>query len=271
LVARKSDGHLARSNLLSTANAGTTEGMGRRKTSPERSKLVRVESPLAFSRRNRGGDSGAKDSGAKNDDDAADRDFSDEPTKVPASPIPIEDASSAETKPIASGRPDPKDLPAIEPPDPRDEPWPDATPAPMKPVAPGAREPNPTLGVSTVAAPDYGRPPAMPTTVAPPPLVLGDVENPAHMPAPREVPSGNPDDPAPPPGHVPPGDSRSLRRDGEFALIYRVGTCVITRSGRIGTRGQWRVVEYPTSASASNSYAKECSRFVSEGFSDYRD
>jgi hypothetical protein len=38
----------------------------------------------------------------------------------------------------------------------------------------------------------------------------------------------------------------------------------------IGTRGQWRVVEYPTVASASHAYAKECSRFVSEGFSDYR-
>jgi hypothetical protein len=118
---------------------------------------------------------------------------------------------------------------------------------------------------------DLGRPPDMPTSSAPPPLVLGTVEEPTHMPGPRDVPSGNPEDAAPPPGHVPPGDSRSLRRDQDFALIYRVGTCVITRTGRVGTRGQWRVVEYPTSASASNSYAKECSRFVSEGFSDYRD
>jgi hypothetical protein len=262
-------------NLLSTAIAGTTDGMGRRKGTPERSKLLRVGSPLAFARRNRGGGS--------NDDDAKDRDFSDEPTKVPAPTAsaneptvsegrPLEDASSIDTKPLSSVRPDPQDLPDIEPPAPRDEPWPDATPAPMKPVAPGSvREHNQTLGMPTVAAPDFGRPPAMPTTAAPPPLVLGDVENPAHMPGPREVPSGNPDDPAPPPGRVPPGDSRSLRRDDDFALIYRVGTCVISRSGRIGTRGQWRVVEYPTSASASNSYAKECSRFVSEGFSDYRD
>jgi hypothetical protein len=104
-----------------------------------------------------------------------------------------------------------------------------------------------------------------------PPLVLGAVENPAHMPGPLEIPGGNPDDRAPAPGQVPPGDSRSLRRDNEFALIYRVGTCVITRTGLVGTRGQWRVVDYPTSAFASNSYAKECSRFVSEGFSDYRE
>jgi hypothetical protein len=57
----------------------------------------------------------------------------------------------------------------------------------------------------------------------------------------------------------------------EFALIYRIQTYVISRFGVVGTRGQWRVVEYPTSASASHAYAKECSRFVSDGFSDYRE
>jgi predicted DNA-binding WGR domain protein len=56
----------------------------------------------------------------------------------------------------------------------------------------------------------------------------------------------------------------------EFALVYRIQTYVISRFGEVGTRGQWRVVEYPTSAAASHAYAKECSRFVSEGFSDYR-
>jgi hypothetical protein len=91
------------------------------------------------------------------------------------------------------------------------------------------------------------------------------------MPGPKDVPGGRPEDPALAPGRVPPGDSRSLRRDDQFALIYRVGTHVITRTGTVGTRGAWRVVEYPTSASASHSYAKECSRFVSEGFSDYRE
>ncbi len=91
------------------------------------------------------------------------------------------------------------------------------------------------------------------------------------MPGPREIPTGDPGDPSPPPGRVPPGDSRSLRKEGAFALIYRIGTFVISRFGTVGTRGQWRVVEYPTSASASHSYAKECSRFVADGFSDYRD
>jgi hypothetical protein len=188
--------------------------------------------------------------------------------------------SEADTQPItarpdseggAPVRPSAKDLPEIEPPKPHDEPWPDATPAPMKPVAPADLRSR----TSTVAMPlvpsDLGKPPEMPHTTAPPPLALGTVEDPTHMPGPKDVPAGNPEDPAPAPGHVPPGDSRSLRRGDEFALIYRVGTCVISRTGVIGTRGQWRVVEYPTSAFASSSYAKECSRFVSEGFSDYRE
>jgi predicted DNA-binding WGR domain protein len=115
----------------------------------------------------------------------------------------------------------------------------------------------------------FGAPPDVPTVIAP--LVAPNaVEEPTNMPGPRHIPGGNPDDLAPPPGLVPPGDSRSLRKQGEFALIYRQANAVITRWGSVGTRGQWRVVEYPTTASASHSYAKECSRFVSEGFSDYR-
>jgi hypothetical protein len=108
--------------------------------------------------------------------------------------------------------------------------------------------------------------------VGAPPSVPGDVEEPTFMPKPADVPSsGSPSDAAKPPGRVPSGDSRSLRRAAEFALIYRQGTAVITRFGTVGTRGQWRVVEYPTPSSASNAYAKECSRYVGEGFSDYRD
>lgn len=119
-----------------------------------------------------------------------------------------------------------------------------------------------------------GLPPAMPTvttSTAAPATTPATVEGPTHMPGPRDVPPGNPDDPAAPPGLVPAGDSRSLRRGSDFALIYRLGNAVISRFGTVGTRGQWRVVEYPTTASASHSYAKESSRFVSEGFSDYRE
>jgi len=108
-----------------------------------------------------------------------------------------------------------------------------------------------------------GAPPEMPAPT-------GTVEDPTHMPPAKSIPDGNPTDPALPPGRVPPGDSRSFRRGNEFALVYRQGASVISRFGVVGQRGQWRVVEYPTSASASNSYAKECSRYVAEGFSDYR-
>ena len=111
-----------------------------------------------------------------------------------------------------------------------------------------------------VVAP-LGAPPEMPALT----------EDPTNMPTAKTIPAGNPTDPALPPGHVPPGDSRSLRRGNEFALVYRQGTFVISRFGVVGQRGQWRVVEYPTSASASHSYAKECSRFVADGFSDYRE
>src|SRR5439155_22177493 len=134
-----------------------------------------------------------------------------------------------------------------------------------------------------------GAPPAMPAMPMPampavqaaqkdapvsPEMDVNRAEDPTHMPGPREIPAGRPEDPAAPPGQVPPGDSRSMRRRTdvyEFALIYRIQTYVISRFGVVGTRGQWRVVEYPTSASASHAYAKECSRFVSDGFSDYRE
>jgi hypothetical protein len=152
--------------------------------------------------------------------------------------------------------------PPIDPPPPKGEPWPDATPQPMRPVEPARAR------ADTIAMPAelISQPPEMPATKP-----AGSVEDPTYMPGPRDIPDGNPTDPGTVPGRVPPGDSRSLRRGNEFALIYRIQTCVITRFGVAGTRGQWRVVEYPTSASASNSYAKEVSRWVGEGYSDYRD
>ena len=166
-------------------------------------------------------------------------------------------------------RPKPDELPRDHAARPEGEPWPDATPPPMKPVEP-ARARTETVG--DPAGADLGAPPEMPTTSAPPPLALGAVENPAHMPGPREIPGGR----ARRPGARARRTSRPVTRarcaaGNEFALIYRVRTFVISRFGVVGTRGQWRVVEYPTSASASHAYAKECSRFVSEGFSDYRE
>jgi hypothetical protein len=243
---------------------------------PERSTISR-EPTLAFSKRQRtgaepGDDDEATDAAPRAA--TADADAETKPVaaatdaaKEVAAPSKEQPAPSEEQPAPSKEQPAPsKELPAIEPPRPTAEAWPDATPQPMKPVERARTE---TVAIPTDVA--LGRPPAMPRTVAPPPVAFGTVEDPTHMPGPREIPSGHPDDPAPAPGRVPPGDSRSMRHQDNFALIYRLGTVVISRVGRVGTRGQWRVVEYPTSASASHSYAKECSRFVSEGFSDYRE
>ncbi len=170
-------------------------------------------------------------------------DNSAEDDKQPEAPVAAEDAAK---------------VAAIEPPAPKAEPWPEATPQPMRPVDAPARSRSATISM----------PPEAP--VGAPPSVPGSVEEPTQMPGPREVPGGNVTDPATPPGLVPAGDSRSLRMGNEFALVYRQGAAMITRFGTVGQRGQWRVVEYPTPASASSSYAKEVSRYIGDGFSDYR-
>lgn len=93
---------------------------------------------------------------------------------------------------------------------------------------------------------------------------------PTWLPGARDVPTGDASTAAAAPGAVPRGDSRSLRKGDEFALVYRKQTFVITRTGTVGMQGTWRVVEYPTLGAASNAYAHQCSRFVADGFSDYR-
>lgn len=133
--------------------------------------------------------------------------------------------------------------------------------------APEAAGPVPVVAgpVPVVAAP-------APVVVAPAaPAAATAVDSTTDMPAITAIPHGPATDPARPPGRVPPGDSRSLRRGGEFALVYRLQTAVVSRFGAVGQRGQWRVVEYPTSVAAATAYAKEVSRFVSDGFTDYRD
>ena len=62
-----------------------------------------------------------------------------------------------------------------------------------------------------------------------------------------------------------------IRRGAAFEDLTPESPPVLIIHGFLGTRGQWRVVEYPTPASASHAYARECSRFVSDGFSDYRE
>ena len=234
---------------------------------PDRSKISRA-GLTAFAKRQRGGAD-------------ADLDESEAKPEPKAEPKP-EAKSETQPEPKADSKPDRRPdrptEPDFRPDEAKTQPemlplmpaesWPDATPAPMRPVD---LDRSRTETVTMPVRETLGRPPEMPTSTAPPPLALGTVEDPTHMPGPRDIPSGNPDDRAPAPGRVPAGDSRSMRRGNEFALVYRVGTYVISRFGVVGTRGQWRVVEYPTSTAASHSYAKECSRFVSEGFSDYRE
>jgi hypothetical protein len=224
--------------------------MAKGKPTPEKSKIERVR-PLAYSRRQKGGDAGDD----KPEEPTAEEPAAEEPKaeEAPKPETPTPQAPKAEDEKPA----EPPQV--INPPPPKGEPWPDATPQPMRPVEPPARARSETISMPATAA--VGAPPAVP----------GTVEDPTLMPAARDVPEGNVTDKALPPGRVPAGDSRSLRKGTEFVLIYRVGTAVITRFGTVGERGQWRVVEYPTPASASTSFAKEVSRFVGEGFSDYRD
>jgi hypothetical protein len=193
------------------------------------------------------------------------------PAAAPAAPVapavPTDAGPSAVAAEAAAAPAGAADAPAA----------PVASPAPAAPASTAAAPEEPRARVTTVTMPvqtSIGSPPAMPASAAVVAAPVGAVEDPTRMPGPREIPDGHPDDPASPPGLVPRGDSRSLRKRidrQEFALVYRIQTYVISRVGVVGTRGQWRVVEYPTPSMASHAYAKECSRFVTEGFSDYRE
>ncbi len=217
---------------------------------PAQSRLVR-EKTLAFAEAK--DDKKKKADDKKPDDKKADEAKADEAKADEAKPDekPAEEAKSDETRPYDKA---------------------DDEAEPEKPVVSVS---SPRAHTETMAMPSelasHGKPPELPEKPPAAPIVAGEVESPTNMPLPKNVPDGTPDDPAAPPGRVPPGDSRSLRKGGEFSLIYRMGTFVISRTGTIGKRGVWRVVEYPTSSAASHGYAKECSRFVSDGFSDYRD
>lgn len=258
--------------LPASANAWHDRMMSKGKKPPERSKIERAK-PLAYQRR-------ASENARVGTEDNS-------------KPIEVEAKAPGAEPEVTSEERETGEMTAVANPSEADAPKvPVAAAAPAAPapatsaVAPAAAPAPapPTSAAAPVEAPMAEPPKADPvrtsretgmmtaaTTVGVPPEVPGDVEDPTQMPGPNDVPTGSPMDAAKAPGHVPAGDSRSLRRDSEFALIYRQGSAVITRFGTVGQRGQWRVVEYPTPSSASNAYAKECSRFVGEGFSDYRD
>jgi hypothetical protein len=243
--------------------------MARRKA-PEHSTITRHQT-VAYSRKQKPGD--------KDDDKAEDKDKE-------TSNADVAKAALAAMKDAAPKDPpkDPKDIKTdkFEKPEPPDRPTMPFDPRMLEQVrADVAKDKDakdaPRSAAETTSMPmaGFGIPPEMPAPSSAGLVIKGGaVEDPTHMPGPRDIPPGNPDDVASPPGYVPAGDSRSLRRreaSYEFALVYRQGNAVISRVGVVGTRGVWRVVEYPTTASASHAYAKECSRFVSEGFSDYRE
>jgi hypothetical protein len=272
--------------------------MARRKKTPETSRIARV-STVAYARRQKtGGASDGPDAGAEAEPEAgaeaardadaaagggeldAKFDVTDRSQPVPTFPAEeVAPKAAAPTEEVAPKAAAPTEA-APKAAAPTEEAAPKAA-APTE-VAPKAAAPTDASAqeratLTMPVAAKIGRPPEMPSTPAPAGISprADAVEDPTNMPGPKEIPAGSPGDPAPAPGRVPPGDSRSLRRRDastyEFALIYRRQTFVITRFGVVGTRGQWRVVEYPTSVSASHAYAKECSRFVSDGFSDYRE
>jgi len=222
---------------------------------------------VAYARKQKPPGDGSSDSAGSSEDSAEGASSDTQDTIEGSAPSSVSAAPVAPAAPVESATPAAIDAPAPEP----------AAPA----AAPPAIDPVLRARTETIKMPvqaSIGVPPAMPTLPKDAAPTAGAdtqrAEDPTSMPGPREIPTGRPDDAARPPGLVPSGDSRSMRRRTnvhEFALIYRMQTFVISRFGVVGTRGQWRVVEYPTSSAASHAYAKECSRFVSDGFSDYRE
>lgn len=189
-------------------------------------------------------------------------------------------------------------VPAVVPvqPLPATTPKPAAPPTPAAtPAAPAARlrpsTPTPTPAPVRAPAPILSDLPPldlpMPVAEVPAPITelaarpdLGDLLAAAHtslgfartaldtLPHPSALVVGDPSLPEPPPGRPPAGDARSLRADDQFALIYRHGTSVVSRRGKLGQRGSWRVVDYPSATLAAHAYALECSRLLGLGFRD---
>lgn len=145
-------------------------------------------------------------------------------------------------------------------------------PAPTALVA--ARSPAPTaltvVGPGASAEPTSARAPVAAAAQAP--AVLAPAP-PQALPAADALPIGDPEAPSPPPGPAPSGDARSLRglaADGTplFAVVYRDGATVITGRGRVGQRGRWQAVQYPSMTAAASAYARGCARLCAEGFVD---
>lgn len=147
----------------------------------------------------------------------------------------------------------------------RAEPAPAVEPAPAEEPAAAATEAQATATGAAEAAP------AAPAPTVPQAEPEDEFE---ALLKPKNIQPGDPDAPAPPPRKAPPGDSRSFRRyqDGveEFVLIYRSGSFLIRRAGRVGVMGTWTITEYPHIGAAAHAYAQQCSDLVHAGFRDLR-
>lgn len=102
------------------------------------------------------------------------------------------------------------------------------------------------------------------------PRVLSD------LPPPDDLPTGDPEAPAAPPGAARFGDVRSMRgrgRDGAcwFALVYCAGSVLVMASGRVGERGIWFPTSYASVAAAQRAYTEVCASLVDDGYDDVRD
>ncbi len=145
-------------------------------------------------------------------------------------------------------------------------------PPPAPPASPARAKPASAAPAPATAAPAPANPPPAPVAAARAPVTLA---SPAPWIPPRfdALPAGSPDDAADPPGRAPAGATRSLRgADGEgaatFVAIYRDGVTVVIGAGRVGCRGRWQALHYPTIASASNAYARACAGYLADGYTD---
>jgi hypothetical protein len=118
-------------------------------------------------------------------------------------------------------------------------------------------------------APDPVPVPVPVPMAVPAPVPVLPAEDLLSLPHPDDLAVADPDAPAAPPGLVPPGNSRSLRRGDEFALVYLHDSSLVSGTGTVGRAGHWRVVSYPSRAAAAHAYACACSRLHADGFIDY--
>lgn len=189
---------------------------------------------------------------------------------APPAPVPMP-AAAAPRAPVPMPMPAPIPMPAMPAPVPIPDPAPGRAAAAPAPAATAPPPPAPAAAPLMTGLLERPPAPVLPSfdlrAIARTALGFCEAALTA-LPHPSEIVAGDPAAPAPPPGKVPAGDSRSMRRDDQFALVYRHGAALVTRRGLVGQQGVWRVVDYPGPTQAAAAYAAECSRLRGQGFVD---